>query len=265
MSLWTERRNGAVATLSYANPPRNFLTFAALAELETRLVDIAQDDTVHVVVLRSDVDGYFVAHADLDELSRLASGPVPEAAAWYTAMRQIERMPQPVVAAIDGQAWGGGVELALACTMRWASRRSDLALIETSLGIIPGAGGTQRLIRLVGRGVATDLVLSGAALRADAVQAIGLVSRVFDTDDFDDRVHAAAIALATKPREALVAAKRVMREGSTLDTSSAMRLEGHEFARLLATPESLRLQADARRRYAETPASERVWFERTSW
>ncbi len=212
MSLWNLERAHGVVELAFDNPPRNFLTFAALEELGARLSELAADPDAAVIVLRSADPERFIAHADLDELRRLADGPVPEARAWYTTMRLIETMPQPVIAAIDGQAWGGGLELSLACTLRWASPRAHFSAIETALGIIPGAGGSQRLLRLIGRGPATDLVVTG--LRVDAARALqlGIVSRVF-VDDFDAELRAAAVELARMPRAAIAAAKRVMREG----------------------------------------------------
>lgn len=261
MSSWTEQRHSAVTVLSYCNPPRNFLTFAALAELGERLARLASDEGTSVVVLRSDVAGYFVAHADLDELATLASGPVPEARAWYSTMRLIETMPQPVIAAVDGQAWGGGVELSLACTLRWASTEAHFALIETALGIIPGSGGTQRLVRLIGRGVATDLVLSGDVISASRAHDIGLVSRLLDPEGFDDAVLAAATDMATKPRAALAAAKRVLQEGSQLAMSEALKLEGTTFGELLGSAESAELQARARNAYAAAPDDGHIRFD----
>ncbi|MCR1784120.1 enoyl-CoA hydratase/isomerase family protein [Nocardioides carbamazepini] len=259
MSLWNLERSDGVVELVYDNPPRNFLTFAALEELGTRLTELADDPDTAVIVLSSADTERFVAHADLDELSRLADGPVPEARAWYTTMRLIETMPQPVIAAIDGQAWGGGLELSLACTLRWASPRAHFSAIETALGIVPGAGGSQRLIRLIGRGPATDLVITG--LRVDAARAaqLGIVSRVF-TGDFRAEVLAAATELARLPRAAVAAAKRVVREGAELGLSDALRLEGGAFGELLATPESLRLQQAARERYAASATGDPVGF-----
>lgn len=260
MPVWTERHEAAVAVLAYRNPPRNFLTFDALEELGDILRRIAADETISVVVLRSEVPGYFVAHADLTELARLAAGPVPEARSWYTTMRLVETMPQPVIAAIDGQAWGGGVELALACALRWASESAHFALIETSLGIIPGAGGTQRLSRLVGRGDATEMVLSGEVVDAQRARQIGLAGRVFPAEGFDEAVLAAAATLARKPRAALAAAKRVLRDGAELSVTDAFRLEGAAFSALLASPESVVLQERARRAYVMAADNDPVSF-----
>ncbi|WP_436700625.1 enoyl-CoA hydratase/isomerase family protein [Nocardioides sp. BYT-33-1] len=259
MPLWNATRSGGVVELVYDNPPRNFLTFAALTELGEHLTALADDPDTAVVVLASADPERFIAHADLDELARLADGPVPEARAWYTTMRLIETMPQPVVAAVDGQAWGGGLELSLACTLRWASPRAHFSAIETALGIIPGAGGSQRLIRLIGRGPATDLVITGLRVDAAHAERLGLVSRVL-SGDFRAEVLAAATELANLPRAAVAAAKRVVREGAELDLGAALRLEGGLFGELLATPESLGLQRAARQRYAGAEAGAPVDF-----
>ena len=136
----------------------------------------------------------------------------------------LESMPQPVVAAVDGQAWGGGCELSLACTLRVASERAHFGQPEVAVGIIPGAGGTQRLPRLVGAGRAAELVLSARIIDAAEALRIGLVEAVLPTDGFVDAVLEWVQPMATKPRPALFAAKRAVIEGcgsrSTKDCAS---------------------------------------------
>lgn len=236
--------------LSYANPPYNMLTFDAVAELEKRLEVIAADSAVHVVVLASRVDGYFAAHADLDDLAMLIDGPVPKARSWHTVMSLLVSMPQPVVAAVDGIAGGGGFELALACTLRWAGEHATFRLPETSLGIIPGSGGTQRLVRLVGSGPAAELVLTGEDVPADVALRLGVVGRVLPHEGFLDDVLAAAHELAGKPRPALAAAKRLVLRVSELPLREGLKEEGKAFSELLVTPESVHLREERLRRYA---------------
>ena len=125
---WRLERRGPAAVLLLDNPPRNFLTFEAFASLEKHLASLGSDPDVSVVVLRSAVPGYFAAHADLDELARIQDGPVPEARSWYSAMRAVTALPQPVVAVLDGQVWGGGLELALCCDLRVARPDTHLRL-----------------------------------------------------------------------------------------------------------------------------------------
>lgn len=260
MTMWTREGGDGVAVLTYRNPPRNFLTFAALEELDAELARLETDPSIGVVLLASGVPGYFAAHADLDELAELSQRPVPRAKIWYTAMRRVERLPQPVIAAIDGQAWGGGLELSLACTLRWASADAHFSLLETSLGIIPGAGGTQRLSRLIGPGRAADIVLSGDVLTAEQAKTAGIVERVLPAPAFQAEALRLARGMASRPAAALAAAKRALVEGSRLPLTEGLRLEAGLFAERLASPESRDLQQDARRRYAEAADDERVTF-----
>ncbi|MEV4105418.1 enoyl-CoA hydratase/isomerase family protein [Nonomuraea sp. NPDC049649] len=260
MTMWSREDGDGVAVLTYRNPPRNFLTFAALEELDAELARLETTPGIGVVVLASGVPGYFIAHADLDELAELSRGPVPQARIWYTAMRRIERIPQPVIAAIDGQAWGGGLELSLACTLRWASASAHFSLLETALGIIPGAGGTQRLARLIGPGRAADLVLSGDVLTADQARTYGVVERVLPTPGFQAEALRLARHLASRPAAALAAAKRALVEGFRLPLAEGLRLEAALFAERLASPESATLQEAARRRYADAADGDHITF-----
>ncbi|MEV4381698.1 enoyl-CoA hydratase/isomerase family protein [Streptosporangium sp. NPDC049644] len=260
MTMWSREDVDGVAVLTYRNPPRNFLTFAALEELDAELARLETAPDIGVVTLTSDVPGYFIAHADLDELAELSRGPMPRAKIWYTAMRRVERIPQPVIAAIDGQAWGGGFELSLACTLRWASAAAHFSLLETALGIIPGAGGTQRLARLIGPGRAADIVLTGDVLTAEQARAAGFVERVFPAPNFQAEVLRLARGMASHPAAALAAAKRALVEGPRLPLAEGLRLEAALFADRLASPESRGLQEAARRRYAEAADDDNITF-----
>lgn len=249
MSLWHVEERGTVAVLSYNHPPRNFLTFEALSELCLKLETIANDNTIRIVMVTSAVPEYFAAHADLDDVAALSRGPVPEAGAWYRAFRLLEDIPQPTIAAIDGQAWGGAIELALSCTLRVASERAHLSFPEIALGFIPGAGGSQRLARLAGAGVAADLILTGRVIDAAEALRLGLVQRVWPTAVFGDAALGLASDLAARPRAALAAAKKAVVHGSRLPLSDGLKLEGAMFAELIRQPESLARQAAARAAY----------------
>lgn len=245
---WREESFDGVGHLALGRPPRNELSFPVMAELYERLTRMAADSEIRVVVLSSDVAGYFAAHADLADLERLAKGPVREAVAWYSALSALGQIPQPVVAAIDGAAGGGGLELALACTLRWASARARFRMPETSLGIVPGAGGTQRLPAVVGRAAAAELVLCGTEIDAETAQQLSLVGRVLPAEGFEDSVLAAARELAGRPGQALAASKRLLADRDP-SLGARLRAEGTAFAELLGTPESARLRAAQRREY----------------
>jgi enoyl-CoA hydratase/carnithine racemase len=252
---WEVEQRGAVAVLTFTRPPRNFMSFAAMGELGDRLEELADRADVNVVVLTGGVPGYFVAHADLDDLARLGRGePVMgDPASWGRTLARIESLPQPVVAAINGQAWGGGCELSLACTLRVAAASAHLGQPEVAVGIIPGAGGTQRLPRLVGPGRAAELILSGRVVDADEARAIGLVEACLPDDGFVDRVVEWLEPVATRPRQALAAAKRAVVEGLRLPFDEGLRLEGRLFVECQLGGEAVALEEAALRRYGEAP------------
>jgi enoyl-CoA hydratase len=249
---WELERRGAAALATFSRPPRNLMSMAAMTELEALLGTVAADPEIAVLVLTGGVDGYFVAHADLDDLMALGRGEPVEGdpGSWGRAFAQLAAMPQPVVAAIDGQAWGGGCELALACTLRVASERAHFGQPEVAVGIIPGGGGTQRLPRLVGAGRAAELILSARIIDAAEALRIGLVEAVLPTDDFVAHVLQWVEPMATKPRAALFAAKRSMVDGLQLPLDEGLRIEGRLFIECQLRPETIAIQsrvADAER------------------
>ncbi len=260
-TTWDVRTTDRVAVLVFQRPPRNFMSFAAMDELLGLLRGIAADDGVDVVVLASGLRGFFVAHADLEDVIALGTGRTTtgDAHVWYQALRFVEAMPQPVVAAVNGQAWGGGCELCLACTLRVAARSATFSQPEVKLGLIPGAGGTQRLQRLVGLGRATDLVLSGRTVSSAEALAMGLVNDVLPDEGFvETAVTWARARLAGQPRNALVAAKRALMEGQRLGFEEGLRLEGRLFAELMVQPTTLALERRAVERYQRAEPGERV-------
>lgn len=260
VGLWTLEHHGVVAVATFRRPPRNFMSFVALEELEALLGELTKRDDVSAVVVTGGTPGYFAAHADLDDLVRLGRGQPVEGdpLTWHRTLGLIESMPQPVIAAVNGQAWGGGCELALACTLRLASRSAHFSQPEVALGIIPGAGGTQRLPRLVGPGKAAAMVLTGRVLSAEAAFDLGLVEAVLPDDDFLAHVLEWLEPLATKPRSALVAAKRAMVEGLALPLEEGLRVEGRLFVECQTGEEALTLETAMLARYDMTPPDQPV-------
>jgi len=171
---------GGVALVTINRPAKlNALSAAVIAELRDAFEQIARERTIRAAILTGAGEKAFVAGADIAELAALS--PV-EARAYaqrgQQTFRLLETIPKPSVAAVNGYALGGGLELAMACTVRFASENARLGQPEVKLGIIPGYGGTQRLPRLVGRGRALELLLSGEPVTAAEAHRIGLVNAV---------------------------------------------------------------------------------------
>ena len=213
------------------------MSFAAMGELENLLQALAQREDVNVVVLTGGVPGYFVAHADLDDLSRLGRGEPVEGdpLSWTRTLALIESMSQPVVAAINGQAWGGGCELSLACTLRVAATSAHMGQPEVNVGIIPGAGGTQRLPRLIGSARAKDLIYSGRQVRAEEAKQIGLVDHVYPPGETYAKAVEMARGYAHGPLAALRAAKVALNTGARGEFRAGTVLERELFADLFST------------------------------
>jgi enoyl-CoA hydratase len=225
---WTLEARGKVALLTFTRPPRNLMDMKSMTELADALDDLAtRTDEFTVVMLTGGVDGFFIAHADLDDLAKIANGEAPEGdpRSWGRAMHQLENMPQPTVAAIDGQAWGGGCETSLACTMRIGSDRAHMGQPEVAIGIIPGGGGTQRLPRLVGSAIGAELCLSGRVIDAAEAKRIGLLNEVLPTDGFVDAALEWCERIARHPAHAVFAAKQAVVEGLRLPLDGGLRLE----------------------------------------
>ena len=186
----------------------NAFDVATLTALRDRLLELHEDADARVIVLTGEGDRAFAAGADIKYMSRLDPA---EAKEWgelgHTAGQLLETNPRPTIAAINGFALGGGCELALACDLRYASRSARLGQPEISLGIIPGWGGTQRLARVCGLGVAKDLILTGRTVDADEALRIGLVNAVFEAGELLKRTLETARLLASKSPVALRAAK----------------------------------------------------------
>jgi enoyl-CoA hydratase/carnithine racemase len=249
LDRWQTSRHGTVAVLTYRREPENVLGFADLAELDDLLRRVGEDDGVSVVVLTGGLDGYFVAHADLADVEALVQDQPSSGAGsygpdqWGTTLQRLADIPQPVVAAVNGQAWGGGFELALACLMRVASASAHVRFVEVAHGAIPGAGGTQRLPRLVGMSVAARLVLGGELLTAQEAHAMGIVDAVLPDADFLDAVLAWVAPIANAPRHSVLAAKRALVDGAQLPLAQGLALEQQIFRAVLRSPQTRALHA----------------------
>jgi enoyl-CoA hydratase len=231
-------REGAVATVTVDRPDAmNALDRPTLEELRDRLSELADDTAVGVVVLTGSGEKAFVAGADIKYMSGLS---VEEALAWgelgHHSARLLETMPKPAIAAINGFALGGGCELALACDLRYAASTAKLGQPEINLGIIPGWGGTQRLARVCGLGIAKELIFTGRLVDADEALRLGLVNAVHDPVLV--RASETAELLAAKSPLALAAAKHALNRALHGDHAENLRLEAQEFGDLFATADA---------------------------
>ena len=226
-----------VAVLRLDRPPVNALNFAVWRELHQAGLSLAADATVRAVVLWGG-ERVFAAGADIKAMAAesyqsfsVLAGRLQE------ALRALARLPQPVIAAITGYALGGGCELALTADFRFAAADARLGQPEILLGIIPGAGGTQRLPRIVGVQRAKDLVYSGRVIDAVEAHGIGLVDRVCPAEEVLDEALEQARTYARGPF-ALRLAKQAIDQGAELDLDSALRLETSLFSECFATEDA---------------------------
>jgi enoyl-CoA hydratase len=207
--------------------------------LRDRLFELRDDTGVRVVVLTGAGDRAFGAGADIKYMSGL--GPV-EAKEWgelgHEVGRLLETGPQPSIAAVNGLALGGGCELALACDIRYAASTAKLGQPEVNLGIIPGWGGTQRLARVCGLGVAKDLILTGRAVSAEEALRIHLVNAVFEPGELMEQTLETARMLASKGPLALAAAKAAVNRALQGDHVDNLQAEVDHFGGLLSSEDA---------------------------
>jgi enoyl-CoA hydratase len=231
-------RDAAVALVTVdREDAMNALDLATLTELRDRLGDLAGDESVRVVILTGAGEKAFIAGADIKYMSGLG---VDAAKAWgvlgHETGRLLETMPKPTIAAVNGFALGGGCELALACDLRYAASTAKLGQPEVNLGIIPGWGGTQRLARVCGLGLAKELIFTGRLVAADEALQIGLVSGVHDP--VLDRARETASLLASKSPLALRTMKALANRALGGDHEENLAAEGDAFGELFASADA---------------------------
>jgi 2-oxoglutaroyl-CoA hydrolase len=231
--LRVERLGDRVAMLVIDRPDKqNALTVAMRDEVARCLRALGTDREIRVVVIRGAGQQAFCAGGDIAEF--LTFGP-RDLLRWGAQLSSPEEIPQPVIAAIDGYCLGAGLELALACDFRLATTRSTLGLPEIRLGMMPGSGGTQRMVRLIGLARAKQLIMRGLRLRADEAQAHGLVNQVVPPQEFDAAVEALARELATYSPTALGAIKQVLNQAPDAPLEVGLEMERKAYAMLRAT------------------------------
>ena len=226
-------KSEGIATITINRPEvRNALTQALMGELADAIEQADADEEVSVLVLTGAGEKAFVGGADINEVGarNTLTELGPKSRARRNVYIRLEHLSKPSIAAVNGFALGGGCELAMACTLRIAADTARFGQPEINLGIIPGLGGTQRLARLVGKGNAMELVLTGDIIRADHALRIGMVNRVVPAAELMEETRALAKKLASKAPLALRAAKDAVDFGLEMSLDQALEFENRLFA-----------------------------------
>lgn len=227
---------GHIATITIDRPPVNPLNSAVFLKLSEYIDELDENDEVRVVIITGGGEKAFVAGADISEMANLDIVGINKMnKISRTLFTKVEQCTKPVIAAINGLALGGGFELALACDFRVASEKAKFAFPETGLGIIPGGGGTQRLQKIVGLGVAKELVLLGEMISAEKAYDLGLLHRVVEPANVMEEAKAIAEKLANTPPVAVQMAKLALNTGSDVDVHSGLIVEAACFGNAFAT------------------------------
>lgn len=289
MSTLQTDREGRTLTVRINRPPRNFMNRQMVSELHDLLDSLEGDGSTGAVVITGGIEGTFITHYDVEEILAGSEGVGMEVSAGVasaslrtigglsrvpggrTALKRtpaagllelhsihdlflrMNRMDKVFVAAINGPALGGGCELALACDVRYmAEEAGAIGLPEMTLGLIPGAGGTQRLSRVLGTGRALEMILEGRPLSPDEALEVGLVHRVVPEEDLLDEAWAAATRFARRAPESIAGVKRAVLEGSSKPLPEGLAIERKWFISTASKPACQR----AMRAYAEQISSE---------
>jgi len=235
-NLLVEKKD-SIAVITVNRPKvLNALNARTIREIHECADEMAADETVRAAVLTGGGDKSFVAGADISELRNAdRNGGLEISRLGQAAFNAVESLPKPVVAAVNGYALGGGCELAMACDFRIASVRAKFGQPEVTLGLIPGYGGTQRLSRLVGKGMAKKLILTGEIIDAEEAFRIGLVERVVPHEELMKEAEGLALKMAGLAPVALRLAKRAVDSGFDVGLEQALGLEKELFGDVCAT------------------------------
>jgi enoyl-CoA hydratase/carnithine racemase len=223
-----------IAVITLDRPPLNAIDEQVVTELAETAAELTADGETRAVVVRSALEGVFMAGADVHEFERIAEEGIDRALLAQEVFNRFAEVPQPTIAAINGHALGGGLELALACDFRFAARAEGalIGLPEVRLGLLPGAGGTQRLTWLVGPARATELIMKGIQLSPEQAAADGIVHFLVEPEELEPKVRDYAVRLARQAPIALRGIKRAIRAASSPD---GLAVEGEAFREVLAS------------------------------
>ena len=227
----------SVATVTIDKPPANAFNPSVIAELLEILPALTSDESIRCILMTG-TGRFFVAGADITVMRELTEETQRAMRPWVDVQRILETAPKPVIAKINGHALGGGAELALACDFRVMATSATIGFPEINLGLFPGAGGSQRLPRLIGAHKAKLLMIEGARLSAERALDIGLVDTVVDDEQLDAHCAALAADLASKPTATIGMIKRIVDEGISLPLDQALDIEFEAVLELIKTDDA---------------------------
>ncbi len=240
---------GGVCVIRFFNPPTNLMNARMVAELREVLGWFAKNDQVRAIIFTGAVDNYFIQHYDVGELSTTADAATANASIGaggelhdtHKLFLEIEACPKPVIAAINGQAHGGGFELALACDFRIMTDPGSIGLPEVNVGILPGAGGTVRLPRLIGEARAKELIMQGQVADAATAVKYGLVMKAVPPDQLMPEALKLGHKFESLPRQSLALTKQVIHQSMEMPLTDALKLEEQSFWTLMRSEDAQRL------------------------
>jgi len=232
LTLVTE---GTIAIVTINHPPANALNQATLTSLAQALDDLEQNDQIRAIVITGE-GRFFIAGADIKEFTALAEqSPQQVAERGQQLFLRMETFSKPIIAAINGACLGGGLELAMACHIRYVAKEAKLGLPELNLGLIPGYGGTQRLPRLIGRGKATQLILTSDMIDGEEALAIGLAEAVYPVEQLLEESKKLARKISEKGAISVKYALDAIHSGVELGLSAGMKREAELFGQVFTT------------------------------
>ena len=233
-------RDNGIGVVKLNNPPANAYDHQVMVDLDHAMDEARNDPAVKVVVITSDLPRFFCAGADV---AALKAGDMCARASFdlhaHEVLAKFERTPKIIIAAINGHCLGGGLEIALACDLRFmVDEGARIGLTESNLGVIPGTGGTQRLPRLIGLSRAIDLMVTGAALTPPEALNLGIVNRIYPADQLQAEVTAYARKIADGPSFAMGAIKLAATQGMSLPLEGGLLLERELLNRVFASADA---------------------------
>lgn len=233
----TLEKEGSIAVVTINRPKAlNALNSETLKDIETVIDELANDDAIFAVIVTGSGEKAFVAGADITEMKNLN---VMEGRKFgilgNRVFRKLENLEKPVIAAVNGFALGGGCELSMACDIRIASSKARFGQPEVGLGITPGFGGTQRLARIVGTGMAKEMIYTGKIINAEEALRIGLVNKIVEPDKLMDEARAIANTIAMQAPIAVKLCKSAINRGMQCDIDTAIMYESEAFGECFST------------------------------